>query len=86
MTVVQGNIINIKADAIVHPTNASLSLGGEVGSYFHYLLSNINFFFVNKKNIGHALAKAGGQELRDALSQAAKNKSLTNTADGNIQL
>jgi O-acetyl-ADP-ribose deacetylase (regulator of RNase III) len=63
LTVVQGSIINIKADAIVHPTGASLNLGGEVG---------------------HALGKAGGQELRDALSQAAKNKSLTNTGDGNI--
>jgi len=34
---------------------------------------------------GNALAKAGGQELRDALSQAAKNKSLTNIGDGNNQ-
>ncbi|CAF0861549.1 unnamed protein product [Rotaria sordida] len=60
LTVVQGNIINIKADAIVHPTSTSLSMGGEVG---------------------HALSKAGGQELRDALSQAAKIKSLTNVGD-----
>jgi len=35
--------------------------------------------------IGHALAKAGGQELRNALSEAAKNKSLTSIGDGNIQ-
>ncbi|CAF4953905.1 unnamed protein product [Rotaria sp. Silwood1] len=60
LTVVQGNIINIKADAIVHPTSTSLSMSGEVG---------------------HALSKAGGQELRDALSQAAKTKSLTNVGD-----
>ncbi|CAF2619923.1 unnamed protein product [Rotaria sp. Silwood2] len=54
LTVVQGNIINITADAIVHPTGTSLSMSGEV---------------------------AGGQELRDALSQAAKTKSLTNVGD-----
>jgi hypothetical protein len=36
--------------------------------------------------IGHALAKAGGKELKDALSEAAKNKSLTSVGDGNIQL
>ncbi len=35
--------------------------------------------------VGHALAKAGGQELRDALSQAAKSKSLTSVGDGKIQ-
>ena len=37
----------------------------------------VSFFFV-----GHALAKAGGQELRDALSKASKSKSLTNVGDG----
>ncbi|CAF1179451.1 unnamed protein product [Adineta steineri] len=57
---VQGSIVNIKADAIVHPTSTSLNMGGEVG---------------------HALAKAGGQELRDALSEAGKTKSLTSVAD-----
>ncbi|CAF1029430.1 unnamed protein product [Adineta steineri] len=60
LTVVQGSIVNIKADAIVHPTSTSLNMGGEVG---------------------HALAKAGGKELRDALSEAGKTKSLTNVAD-----
>jgi hypothetical protein len=33
---------------------------------------------------GHALAKAGGQELRNALTEAAKNKSLTSVGDGKI--
>ncbi|UJR22367.1 hypothetical protein I4U23_025429 [Adineta vaga] len=60
LTVVQGNIINITADAIVHPTSSSLNLGGEVG---------------------HALATAGGKELREALSEAAKTKSLANISD-----
>ncbi|CAF1075224.1 unnamed protein product [Adineta steineri] len=60
LTVVQGSIVNIKADAIVHPTSTSLNMGGEVG---------------------HALAKAGGKELRDALSEAGKTKSLTSVAD-----
>jgi hypothetical protein len=30
------------------------------------------------------LAKAGGQKLRDAVSQASKAKSLTNVGDGKI--
>jgi len=34
LTVVQGSIVNIKADAIVHPTNNSFYMGGDVGSYF----------------------------------------------------
>ncbi len=34
--------------------------------------------------VGNALSKAGGQELRDALSQAAKNKSLASVGDGKI--
>ncbi|CAM2724991.1 unnamed protein product [Rotaria socialis] len=50
LTVVQGSIVNIKADAIIHPTS-------------------------------HALAKAGGKELRDALSQAAQTKSIPNVGD-----
>ena len=32
MTVVQADITNVKVDAIVHPTNNSFYLGGEVGS------------------------------------------------------
>ncbi len=80
MTVVQGNIINITADAIVHPTSSSLNLGGEVGAYFLDIVLDYQIFLL----VGHALAKAGGQELRDALSQAAKNKSLTNVGDGKI--
>ncbi|CAF4320792.1 unnamed protein product [Rotaria socialis] len=60
LTVVQGSIVNIKADAIIHPTSTSLNMGGEVG---------------------HALAKAGGKELRDALSQAAQTKSIPNVGD-----
>lgn len=60
LTVVQGNIVNIKADAIVHPTSGSLSMSGEVGS---------------------ALARAGGKELRDTLSQEAKTKSLNSVGD-----
>ncbi|CAF0917521.1 unnamed protein product [Didymodactylos carnosus] len=63
LTVVQGNIVNIKADAIVHPTNNSLYMGGEVGN---------------------ALAKAGGQQLRDAVSNLAKTSSLVNVSDVSI--
>jgi len=60
LTVVQGNIIHIKADAVVHPTNGSLSFGGEVG---------------------HALSKAGGQQLRDAVAELAKTKTLGQVSD-----
>ncbi len=31
LTVVQADITNVKVDAIVHPTNNSFYLGGEVG-------------------------------------------------------
>ncbi|CAF0967751.1 unnamed protein product [Adineta steineri] len=60
LTVVQGSIVNIKADAIVHPTNNSFYMGGDVGK---------------------AIAKAGGQELKDAVAQAAKDSTLTNSGD-----
>ncbi|CAF1080584.1 unnamed protein product [Rotaria sordida] len=60
LTVVQGSIVNIKADAIVLPTNDSFYMGGEVGN---------------------ALAKAGGQQLRDAVAQAAKNATIPNAGD-----
>ncbi|KAI8521216.1 Core histone macro-H2A.1 [Branchiostoma belcheri] len=32
LTVIQGNIVNLPADAVIHPTNDSFYLGGEVGS------------------------------------------------------
>jgi len=60
LTVVQGNIINIQADAIVHPTSSSLSFGGEVGN---------------------ALAKAGGQQLKEAVANASKTQTLNKTSD-----
>ncbi|CAM4925194.1 unnamed protein product [Rotaria socialis] len=63
LTVVQGSIVNIKADAIVHPTNASFYMGGDVGK---------------------ALASAGGQELRNAVADAAKNATLINSGDVTI--
>ena len=87
MTVVQGNIINIKADAVVHPTSTSLSMSGEVGLYFvRHFASNGNFSFFRffRIKLGRALATAGGKKLRDALSHAAKNKSLASVGDGNI--
>jgi histone H2A len=31
LTVIQGDIVQVAADAIIHPTNASLYMGGEVG-------------------------------------------------------
>ncbi|XP_013791614.1 core histone macro-H2A.1-like, partial [Limulus polyphemus] len=31
LTVIQGGIVDVSADAIIHPTNASFYLGGEVG-------------------------------------------------------
>lgn len=31
LTVIKGSILDVKADAYVHPTNASFNLGGQVG-------------------------------------------------------
>lgn len=31
LTVLQGDIVKVSADAIIHPTSASLYMGGEVG-------------------------------------------------------
>jgi len=33
LTVIQGDIVQMDVDAIVHPTNSSLSFGGEIGQY-----------------------------------------------------
>jgi len=33
LTVIQGDITQIDADAIVHPTNSALSFGGQIGQY-----------------------------------------------------
>ncbi|CAF1094007.1 unnamed protein product [Adineta ricciae] len=63
LTVVQGNIVNIQADAIVHPTNNSFYMGGDVGK---------------------ALAKAGGQQLRDAVADAGRNSAIANYGDVTI--
>ncbi|CAF0732393.1 unnamed protein product [Adineta ricciae] len=63
LTVVQGSIVNIQADAIVHPTNNSFYMGGDVGK---------------------ALAKAGGQQLRDAVADAGRNSAIANYGDVTI--
>ncbi|CAF3036400.1 unnamed protein product [Rotaria sp. Silwood2] len=63
LTVVQGSIVNIKADAIVHPTNDSFYMGGDVGK---------------------ALIQVGRQQLRDAVTQAAKDATLINAGDVTI--
>ena len=34
LTVIQGDLVKMEADVIVHPTNASFSLAGEVGKIF----------------------------------------------------
>ena len=33
LTVIQGDVSQVEADALVHPTNATFYLGGEVGMY-----------------------------------------------------
>ena len=33
LTVIQGDIVKVSADAIVHPTNNSFYMGGEVGEF-----------------------------------------------------
>nr|ARC95285.1 histone macroH2A [Hydra vulgaris] len=47
LTVVQGNIAEMKCDALIHPTNATFNTTGEVGN---------------------ALLKVGGEELKKAIS------------------
>jgi O-acetyl-ADP-ribose deacetylase (regulator of RNase III) len=80
LTVVQGSIIHIKADALVHPTNSSFSFGGEVGQSHKPLVMPIRIV----SHLGNALSKAGGQQLRDATNQMAKNKILANVGDGSF--
>jgi O-acetyl-ADP-ribose deacetylase (regulator of RNase III) len=46
LTVVQGSIVNIKADAIVHPTNNSFFMGGDVGMYFFKIFFENLLFFI----------------------------------------
>ena len=75
----QGSIVNIKADAIVHPTNDSFYMGGDVGKEIEWDMRPIGLFIVGK-----ALANAGGQELRDAVADVAKNGGLANAAEGKI--
>ena len=33
LTVIKGSIVDVKADAYVHPTNATFNLGGQVGEF-----------------------------------------------------
>lgn len=42
----QGSIVNIEADGLVHPTSASLSMGGEVGEFLIYVTV---LFFLHKR-------------------------------------
>ncbi|RNA39158.1 core histone macro- isoform X2 [Brachionus plicatilis] len=51
LKVIQADITNVVADAIVHPTNNSFYMGGEVGS---------------------AIARAGGQEVRNLVDELHK--------------
>jgi histone H2A len=53
LTVVQGDVVQMEADAIVHPTGSSLAFGGEVG---------------------RALGKAGGRELKQEITDLRSAK------------
>ena len=44
MTVLQGDIVKVTADAIVHPTSSNFHLGGEVGMY-NYIAAVLLFPF-----------------------------------------
>lgn len=48
LTVLQGDIVKVAADAIVHPTNSTYHMGGEVGKYITDLRIVLftNFFFL----------------------------------------
>lgn len=50
MTVIEGDISAVEADALVHPTNASFSLGGKVGMYWNLILTG--FICKNKPLFG----------------------------------
>ena len=78
---VQGSIVNIEADAIVHPTNNSFYMGGDVGKIFRTKIKTDlerSIFFIP----GNAIAKAGGQQLRNAVAQLAKAGGLVKASDG----
>jgi len=43
LTVVQGDLVQMAVDAVVHPTNSSLSFGGQIGQCVHCACSIIQF-------------------------------------------
>jgi len=58
LTIIQGDISTVEADAVVNPTNASFYLGGEVGMYFAYYSSLFLFeLFVMRKSHTFSLWK-----------------------------
>ena len=72
--------MNIQADAIVHPTNNSFFMGGDVGVY--YSTKDLKEFLLSINKIGKALAAAGGQQLRDAVAQLKNDSAINNAGDG----
>ena len=41
LTVIQGDLVKVAADAIVHPTNNTLFMGGEVGKSIEFNQSEL---------------------------------------------
>jgi len=44
LTVIQGDLVQMDVDAVVHPTNSSLSFGGQIGQCVSML--RYSFFFI----------------------------------------
>ena len=98
MTVIQGDITAVEADAIVNPTNATFYLGGEVGMYCNewktYFRHSNSFQLQNKSIIYHfyfcfpgsALEKAGGKEFRDEVKKLSESHGPLELASGDFFL
>jgi len=52
LTVIQGDIVRMDSDAIVHPTNWSLSFGGEIGQYVKSFVIVVSSAVIHKMTLG----------------------------------
>ena len=50
LTVLQGDIVKVSADAIVHPTNSAYYMGGEVGKQ-NFIILPSDSHFVHQSSI-----------------------------------
>ena len=84
--------MNVRADALVHPTNASFYMGGEVGmftTHFHAEKLKKNcwclidqYAFTCVSHIGSAIAKAGGKAFQQEVKALSEEHGALDTAAG----